>query len=129
MTTHPRRAASDHGTNDTKMNPTSNLLEKTKTRDGEPAEDCGLASARTIAAAEDDAEQRFDTSGPSSASATILLTPRRRNCVISPRFPSVRPFYGIVQDIRARAPYYWSDWTDAWNYRVVPATLLIFFSK
>jgi hypothetical protein len=34
-----------------------------------------------------------------------------------------------MQDIRARAPWYISDWTDAWNYRVVPATALIFFAK
>ena len=32
---------------------------------------------------------------------------------------------GIIHDIRARAPYYWSDWKDAWNYRVVPATALM----
>jgi boron transporter len=36
---------------------------------------------------------------------------------------------GIRLDIKARAPYYLSDWTDAWNYRVVPATCLIFFAK
>ena len=36
---------------------------------------------------------------------------------------------GILRDIRARAPWYWSDWTDAWNYRVIPATALILFSK
>jgi hypothetical protein len=36
---------------------------------------------------------------------------------------------GIRLDIKARAPYYMSDWTDAWNYRIVPATCLIFFSK
>lgn len=29
---------------------------------------------------------------------------------------------GMRNDVRNRAPYYWSDWTDAWNYRVVPAT-------
>jgi hypothetical protein len=29
---------------------------------------------------------------------------------------------GMRNDIRNRLPYYWSDWTDAWNYRVVPAT-------
>ena len=29
---------------------------------------------------------------------------------------------GMRHDIRARAPYYLSDWTDAWNYRVVPAS-------
>jgi hypothetical protein len=28
----------------------------------------------------------------------------------------------MYNDIKARLPYYWSDWTDAWNYRVVPAT-------
>lgn len=36
---------------------------------------------------------------------------------------------GIFQDIRARVPWYLSDWTNAWNYRVVPATTLIFFAK
>ncbi|KAJ6557218.1 bicarbonate transporter [Mycena vulgaris] len=36
---------------------------------------------------------------------------------------------GIISDIRSRAPYYLSDWTDAWNYRVIPATALIFFSN
>lgn len=36
---------------------------------------------------------------------------------------------GIIADIRARAPWYLSDWTDAWNYRVVPATALIFFAN
>ncbi|KZO92705.1 hypothetical protein CALVIDRAFT_520007 [Calocera viscosa TUFC12733] len=36
---------------------------------------------------------------------------------------------GMYRDIRARAPYYWSDWRDAWNYRVIPATTMIFFSN
>lgn len=36
---------------------------------------------------------------------------------------------GIILDVRARTPWYLSDWTDAWNYRVVPATALIFFAK
>lgn len=36
---------------------------------------------------------------------------------------------GIILDIRSRAPWYFSDWKDAWNYRVVPATALIFFAK
>ena len=29
---------------------------------------------------------------------------------------------GMRNDITNRLPYYGSDWTDAWNYRVVPAT-------
>lgn len=31
---------------------------------------------------------------------------------------------GMYQDIRNRLPFYVGDWTDAWNYRVVPATLV-----
>ena len=36
-------------------------------------------------------------------------------------------FRGIVKDIRRRAPYYWSDWLDAWDYRVIPATVYMYF--
>lgn len=42
---------------------------------------------------------------------------------------SIRPFQGILRDIKTRAPYYASDWIDAWNYRVLPATALTFFSN
>ncbi|KAG1797864.1 HCO3 transporter family-domain-containing protein [Suillus plorans] len=47
------------------------------------------------------------------------------------RTPSFVPKLGagIISDIRARAPWYFSDWTDAWNYRVIPATALIFFAN
>lgn len=38
-------------------------------------------------------------------------------------------FRGMINDVRKRAPYYVSDWTDAWNYRVVPATVYMFFAK
>lgn len=38
-------------------------------------------------------------------------------------------FQGMVKDIRRRAPYYWSDWADAWDYRVVPATIYMYFAK
>lgn len=38
-------------------------------------------------------------------------------------------FRGMVSDIRRRIPYYVSDWTDAWDYRVVPATVYMYFAK
>ena len=41
----------------------------------------------------------------------------------------VRWFKGIKDDIKRRAPYYWSDWTDAWDYRVIPATVYMYFAK
>ncbi|KAI4118231.1 MAG: hypothetical protein LQ345_001673 [Seirophora villosa] len=37
----------------------------------------------------------------------------------------IRLFEGMANDIRRRAPFYWSDWKDAWDYRVVPATVYI----
>ncbi|KAI5901023.1 Boron transporter 1 [Candida parapsilosis] len=37
--------------------------------------------------------------------------------------------YGIYSDLKTRLPYYKSDFKDAWNYRVVPSTLSIFFSN
>jgi hypothetical protein len=40
-----------------------------------------------------------------------------------------RLFSGMVNDIRRRAPFYWSDWKDAWDYRVVPATVYMYFAK
>ena len=41
----------------------------------------------------------------------------------------VHLFRGMVKDIKRRVPYYWSDWLDAWDYRVVPATVYMFFAK
>lgn len=38
-------------------------------------------------------------------------------------------FRGMIQDVKRRAPFYWSDWTDAWDYRVVPATVYMYFAK
>lgn len=45
------------------------------------------------------------------------------------RWWRVRLFRGMVADVRRRAPYYWSDWADAWDYRVVPATVYMYFAK
>ncbi|KAH6611201.1 hypothetical protein Trco_001221 [Trichoderma cornu-damae] len=42
---------------------------------------------------------------------------------------SVHPFRGMANDIRRRAPYYVSDWLDAWDYRVVPATIFMYFAN
>ncbi|KAM0073485.1 hypothetical protein ACKRZS_014352 [Fusarium odoratissimum] len=38
-------------------------------------------------------------------------------------------FRGMVSDIRRRIPYYVSDWMDAWDYRVVPATVYMYFAN
>ena len=41
----------------------------------------------------------------------------------------VRLFRGMINDVKRRAPFYWSDWSDAWDYRVVPATVYMYFAK
>ncbi|PFH58032.1 hypothetical protein XA68_14256 [Ophiocordyceps unilateralis] len=38
-------------------------------------------------------------------------------------------FRGILNDIRRRAPFYRSDWLDGWDYRVVPATIYMYFAN
>ncbi|KAL5121426.1 hypothetical protein ACEQ8H_000497 [Pleosporales sp. CAS-2024a] len=38
-------------------------------------------------------------------------------------------FRGMINDVRRRAPFYWSDWKDAWDYRVVPATVYMYFAN
>lgn len=40
-----------------------------------------------------------------------------------------QPCSGIFKDIKGRLPYYLSDWTDALNYRVVPATIFMYFAN
>jgi hypothetical protein len=45
------------------------------------------------------------------------------------RWWMIYPFRGMINDIRRRLPYYLSDWTDAWDYRVVPATVYMYFAN
>ncbi|GMM35990.1 Bor1 protein [Saccharomycopsis crataegensis] len=37
--------------------------------------------------------------------------------------------YGVYADVKGRLPYYWSDFQDAWNYRVIPSVVYIFFTN
>ncbi|KAK4127378.1 hypothetical protein N657DRAFT_661527 [Parathielavia appendiculata] len=58
--------------------------------------------------------------------------PGPEHCRVAPTHEpwwKIHLFRGMVNDIRKRAPFYLSDWTDAWNYRVVPATVYMFFAN
>ncbi|KAH8683165.1 HCO3 transporter family-domain-containing protein [Tricladium varicosporioides] len=46
-----------------------------------------------------------------------------------PKWWRIQLFRGMINDVRRRAPFYWSDWTDAWDYRVVPATVYMYFAN
>ncbi|CAI6100257.1 unnamed protein product, partial [Clonostachys chloroleuca] len=41
----------------------------------------------------------------------------------------IHPFRGMINDLRRRAPFFLSDWTDAWDYRVIPATVYMYFAN
>ncbi|KAK3949689.1 HCO3 transporter family-domain-containing protein [Pseudoneurospora amorphoporcata] len=47
----------------------------------------------------------------------------------NPKWYKIHLFRGMINDLRRRAPYYLSDWTDAWNYRVIPATVYMYFAN
>ncbi|KAI9729628.1 MAG: hypothetical protein M1818_008475 [Claussenomyces sp. TS43310] len=61
-----------------------------------------------------------------------LHRPRTSTSVKSNHTPAwwkIRLFRGMIKDVRRRAPYYISDWTDAWDYRVIPATVYMYFAN
>lgn len=45
------------------------------------------------------------------------------------RFRILRPGRGIFHDVRRRLPYYWSDITDAFTYRIAASTIRMYFVK
>jgi len=45
------------------------------------------------------------------------------------RYRVLRPGRGMYHDVKRRLPYYWSDITDAWNYRTFAGTVRIYFVK
>lgn len=47
----------------------------------------------------------------------------------TPKWYKIRYFKGMIDDVKRRAPYYGSDWLDAWDYRVVPATVYMYFAN
>ena len=59
---------------------------------------------------------------PSHASAEAAQGPNKK-------WWRVKLFRGMINDVKRRAPFYWSDWKDAWDYRVVPATVYMYFAK
>ena len=80
-----------------------------------------------------------DQTGPSSnmppiglketVSRTSAARSHSGSAARTPKWWKIRLFKGIIGDLRRRAPYYWSDWKDALDYRVVPATVYMYFAK
>lgn len=45
------------------------------------------------------------------------------------RWRVFHPGRGMYHDVKRRLPYYWSDITDAFTYRVVASTIRMYFVK
>lgn len=79
-----------------------------------------------------------DTFPSSAPVASYLITGMRSSARRSLDSRSAKPavkrkWYtwigrGMYLDVKRRIPYIKSDWTDAWNYRVIPATFVSVFS-
>ncbi|KAF6819815.1 anion exchange protein 4 protein [Colletotrichum sojae] len=70
-------------------------------------------------------DQQPPSHGPRAAEAAGTNDDRGR----SAGWWKVQLFRGMVNDLRRRAPFYASDWVDAWDYRVVPATVYMYFAN
>jgi len=68
------------------------------------------------------------SSGPNASGRDIATHASSRTAGV-PKWWKVRLFRGMIDDVRRRAPFYGSDWVDAWDYRVVPATVYMYFAK
>ncbi|KAK4179174.1 HCO3 transporter family-domain-containing protein [Triangularia setosa] len=77
---------------------------------------------------------------PTHTAATVTSSPAPPTATppestVSPTNGTTEPWWkihlgrGMYLDVKRRLPYYWSDWTDAWDYRVVPATIYMFFAN
>src|SRR5699024_2507295 len=66
----------------------------------------------------------LDFASAGMETATRVATTTSRASTARQKMPwwHIRFFSGMVNDVKRRAPYYWSDWVDAWDYRVVPST-------
>lgn len=53
----------------------------------------------------------------------VTTARKTRTCKIPP------PGIGIWLDLHDKLPFYWSDWKDSWDYRVLPALLETYFSN
>lgn len=86
----------------------------------------GGYTATTIFRAASGQEPPVTTTTPTTRDdrASISTSKRRHEA-----WWSIHPFRGMVNDVRRRAPYYVSDWLDAWDYRVVPATIFMYFAN
>ncbi|MCJ1479484.1 hypothetical protein MMC13_008170 [Lambiella insularis] len=75
------------------------------------------------------AQSRLHDDSEENLSREASNTPTTASALPPKKWWKIHLFRGMVNDLQRRAPYYWSDWRDAWDYRVVPATVYMYFAN
>ncbi|KAL4810520.1 HCO3 transporter family-domain-containing protein [Aspergillus unguis] len=88
-----------------------------------------LFARRPSASAHEPGSQAGDSSHGSTPGEVASGVHDQSSRPDEPKWWRIRFFRGMVDDVKRRAPYYWSDWADAWDYRVVPATVYMYFAN
>ncbi|KAM0332996.1 hypothetical protein ACHAQA_001653 [Verticillium albo-atrum] len=88
-----------------------------------------MASTRTEDGKVDAPEPTLNDPRPVDLETEPPSTPQAPDNNGTAKWWQVRLFRGMINDVRRRAPYYGSDWSDAWDYRVVPATVYMYFAN
>ncbi|KAJ6093247.1 hypothetical protein N7486_008536 [Penicillium sp. IBT 16267x] len=90
--------------------------------------------ASLLSAASSHAPSAYHSTLSAAPADTVQEDQRRTSTATSaqssqPKWWRIHLFRGMINDVKRRAPYYWSDWTDAWDYRIVPATVYMYFAN
>ncbi|EGC43508.1 anion exchange family protein [Histoplasma capsulatum var. duboisii H88] len=82
----------------------------------------------TAPAAAEEAERTRNSQNLTRADSSGS-TGTRRTSSSRDKWWHIHFFQGMIGDIKRRVPYYASDWKEAWDYRVVPATIYMYFAN
>lgn len=89
---------------------------------------CRSSMRSTAPAAAEEAERTRNSQNLTRADSSGS-TGTRRTSSSGDKWWHIHFFQGMIDDIKRRVPYYASDWKEAWDYRVVPATIYMYFAK
>jgi boron transporter len=83
-----------------------------------------LRSSSTVASAVQNRQERYSQQDGAVMPPATTVNQARKS-----KWWKIHLCKGIIGDIKRRAPYYWSDWTDAYTYRVIPSIVYMYFAK
>ncbi|KAL3230447.1 Boron transporter 1 [Nakaseomyces bracarensis] len=71
--------------------------------------------------------ERIDSSGLSDTEKEVATLEQQEFPKRKHKLP--KPGIGIWLDLKDRIPWYWQDWKDSWDYRVIPSVIETYFNN